>query len=382
MARAHPDSPSHNSYSTAIFEEGVITNVDKKAWTCTVETRHSAKEVPDVTWGAPYHHFSGGEGIHFMPEVGAIVDLCWPSDNMPPFIMAFLPAANAEQSTDGTPIRSTTDGGSTTDVSFRSRRPDLNPGDIAITGRDGNFLYLRRGGVVQLGSTPLSQRVHIPVLNYIKDFCENYEMNSLGGTLSWVVQRQENDPSGDAPVTYTLQILEHAQDVKATVMVRSMPIPAPDATEKMAYEIVVAPQGIDPHDGSYVSEKYSLLITMDGKKTELIGGSRTTTVQSDDTLTVHGSRVVNVDGDETHNVQGLLKLLGGPKAVLDGTAVFIGGEDATEPGVLGQQLVNALASMVFTVSPGPAPGSLVAGPLTPLQIAALQVILSPKVRIK
>ena len=173
-----PDSPSHDDFSHFRCEEVIVTNVDKKAWTIDVQTRHSAKDVSDVQTMSPYHHFFGGEGIHHMPEVGAIAMLAWPSDNTDPFIMGYKGVASVvgPDTTDGDPARSSLEaGGSQSNVSFRSNRPDLMPGDIAITTRDENYIILRRGGVVQIGATSIAQRIYIPILNYVKDFSENYE---------------------------------------------------------------------------------------------------------------------------------------------------------------------------------------------------------------
>ena len=80
----------------------------------------------------------------------------------------------------------------------------MNPGDIGMTTRDGNFIMLRRGGIVQLGATAMAQTVYIPIRNYIKQFCENYELHTLGGDVEWRVDRVESDPSGQAPSTYLL----------------------------------------------------------------------------------------------------------------------------------------------------------------------------------
>jgi hypothetical protein len=164
------DSPSDRRYSHFRCEEAIIINVNHKTWTVDVETRHSAKAVNDVQCLVPYHHFSGGEGMHYLPEVGAICMLGWPSDNTPPFIMGYKGAASVigPTSTDGEPQRSGTEAtGSATDVSFKSNRPDLLPGDIAFTTRDENFIILRRGGVIQIGSTSIAQRLYIPILTLL-----------------------------------------------------------------------------------------------------------------------------------------------------------------------------------------------------------------------
>jgi hypothetical protein len=382
VAQRNPRAPTHNRYDGTIFEEAVIINVDKQTWTCVVETRHSAKTVEDVQWMAPYHHTHNGEGFHHIPEIGATCFLCWPSDNTPPFIAGYKGEASAEESSDDKPIRSTSEEGSRTNTSFRSGRPDLNPGDIAITGRDDNFFVLRRGGVVQIGSTQVAQRMYLPITNFIRDFCENYEMATLGGTLSWTVDRQENDPSGEAPVRFSLHVHEHAQEAKASVRIRHFPINSGEGDEKTAYEINIAPQGIDTETGAVTGENYKLLITMGGDKTEVIGGSRTLTISGDDTVTVQGNRTVTVSGDEAHEVTGQLILTGGPKTIVDGTFVHIGGAAALQPAVLGTVLQAWLLAHIHPVIPNPAsPTGFSAGPPEPALAPALQAALSQKIML-
>ena len=367
------DAPSHGAYSPFRLEEGVITDVDRSTWTVTVETRHSSKTVPDIQAISPYHHYEAGEGIHHLPEVGAICLLAWPSDNTPPFVLGYLGAASIVESSDGNPIRSTADGtGSTTNAGFRSKRPDLNPGDIAITTRDENFIYLRRGGIVQLGATPIAQRLYIPVLNYIKDFCENYEMNAFGGDIAWTVGRVEDDPSGNAPATYTFHLNEFAQDAKATVRIRHMPLAGPGGGDKAAWEIQVAPQNIDRDTGDVADPVYTLLVTIAGDKTEVIGASRTVTVKGDDTLSVQGSQSISVSGNASLSADGDLEYVAGGNTVIGGSTVKLVSSGAPSPAVLGDALLNWFASAQWTGSAGPYT-------VSPASLAQLYNVLSSKV---
>lgn len=365
--------PSHNRFSHFRCEEGTITNVNRKTYTVTVETRHTSKTVEDVQVLVSYHHYANGEGDHHLPEVGAVCMIAWPSDNTPPFVMGYLGVASVEESSDDAPERSTaTAEGSPTDVSFRSRRPKLNPGDIAFTTRDENFIFLRRGGVIQIGATPISQRVYIPVLNYIKDFAENYEMHTFAGDVSWTVGRQEDDPSGNAPATYTFHMNEFAQDAKATVRIQHLPLNG--GGDKAAWQVHIAPQGIDRDDGSVESEVYSLVITTAGDKTEIVGGARSVTVEGDDSLTVRGSRTVRVSGDEITTADGKIESIAGGEHVVGGRVVKHGGRGASIPHVKGTQLVQLLSTATWIVDP--VANTAV---LSPAAIAQLQTILSQKV---
>lgn len=375
MARSR-DNPSHGRYSSFKVEEAVITDVNRNTWTVTADTKHSGKTVPDIQIGVPYHHYEAGEGFHHLPEVGAICYLAWPSDNTPPFILCYIGAAASQTSTDGEPARSTPDGsGSPTDVSFRSKRPNLNPGDIAITTRDENFLYLRRGGIVQIGATPIAQRIYIPILNYIKDFCENYEMQAFGGDVAWTVGRQEDDPAGNAPATYTFHLNEFAQDEKATVRIRHLPLTGPGGGDKSAWEINVAPQNIDRDTGEVTDAVYTFIVTTTGDQTEMVGASRSVTVKGDDTLDVQGDLSVTVSGDTSMSSNGKTEIIASGDAVLGGAQVKIGGRGAASPGVLGDQLLAWFGSAQWTVA-----GTVAT--VSPGSIAALQQILSRKVTLE
>ena len=227
--------------------------------------------------------------------------------------------------------------------------------------RDGSFVLVHRGGVIQIGSSALAQRVYLPIGNYIRDFCEAYSLDCFGGDVTWSVEQQEDDPSGNAPTTYVMHAHEFAQDTKATVRIRHTPLQAPGGGTKAAWDMVIAPQGIDKRTGNYTSEKYTLSILMDGKTTEFIGADRSIKVQGSDSLNVTGNRTVTVGGSETHDVADSLTLKAGSIATLDALGILLGGNAATSPGVLGDVLYMYLSTLMLPVTPTPS-GGLVAGP--------------------
>ena len=368
-------SPADSGYSRFRFEEGTVTDINRKAWTVTVETRHSSKTVPDLEMLTPYHHFNNGEGYHHLPEVGAVCMLGWPSDNTPPLIMGYksLPSVAGPPEGEDTAAPTSDGEGSPQEVSFRSRRLALQPGDLAMTTRDENFLVLRRGGIVQLGATPVSQRVYIPILHYIKDFCENYEMNTFGGDVSWRVERQEDDPSGDAPATYVFHCNTYAQDAKATVRVRHMGLAEADAGDRVAWEVQIAPQNIDRDTGDVSDPVYTLEVTVAGDMTMTMA-SRTVTVEGDDTLTVQGSRSLTVSGDDTITSQSGMAHTASGEAVFGGSTVKLGSRGAGSPSVKGDALMTWFASAQWVVNSGT--GTAI---VSPASLAQLQQILSRKV---
>lgn len=376
-----PDAPSHNRFSHFRCEEGVITRVFHNTYTVTVETVHSAKTVPDVTIANPYHHPTAGEGWFAMPEVGALVWIAFPSDNTPPFVLGYRSAPGVLESEDGRPLRTDTgnEEGTTTDFTYRSHRLELFPGDQAWTGRDGNYLILKRGGVVQVGATAIAQRLYLPVLNYIRDFAENYSLDTFAGDVRWNVERQEADPSGNAPGHWRMHVNGYAQDQYASVRIRHMSLAEPGDSTRGAWDVVVAPNSINRETGEVTSAVYTLLVTTAGEKTEVMA-ARKVTVKGNDELTVEGDLSIDVHGKATVSSQGDMKLLSQANAVVGGRRrTLVGGDDASHNAVYGELLVQWLASQQWPVAP--VGGSLVAAP-SPAQIGALQNLLSRAVFVK
>lgn len=193
---------SSSGLAPSFVETAMVVDVDIETYRVSVLTQHDGQKfLTELAFATPYQHYANGEGIYFMPEVGSTVWVCWPSDGSRPFIMGWAPA------------RETND-------SLRSNKMELNPGDIYLGTRDENFLILRRGGVVQVGGGPLSQRMFIPVNNTIKDFCENYGLHSLGGDLEWTIQREESTTDGKRPALLQVRAKEYANDEAAVAVLQ------------------------------------------------------------------------------------------------------------------------------------------------------------------
>jgi hypothetical protein len=250
----------------------------------------------------------------------------------------------------------------------------MNPGDMGMTTRDGNFLFVRRGGVVQLGAGPLCTRIYLPIRNFIRDVAENYTMDTLGGAVEWITSRDEEDPSGQASSSWTMCLREFAQDQKASVLVRYL-APRTSSDTRTAWEVVVAPQNIDPSDKSYSNETYRLVMTTDGERTEFVKASYTLQVDGDLSGSVGGDREYTVGGADNVTADSI-SYSANNTAVLGGATVKLGGSGASHPNVHGDALVRWLSSQVWPVAT--IGGAMVAQP-TPAQILALQEILSQKV---
>jgi hypothetical protein len=193
--------PKKRSPSTATSDlrevsiyRGRITNVNIRDY--TADTRMEASPYTnkfDIPWISPYVNQNQGEGINWMPEVGSVCWVCEPSeDGRESFILGWMVVD---------------EGGS-----YRGGRSLLNPGDIELKTRDLNFVTLRRGGIVQIGSTPVCQRIFLPIRNIMQDFAENYEMHTPAGDLTWQVMRQDEDSDGHQKCLYQLAAKQYADD--------------------------------------------------------------------------------------------------------------------------------------------------------------------------
>lgn len=191
--RSESTAESSATLQGALVERARIVTVNIRDFVCDVTTEFTHKNRFDIPWMNPYCNQEQGEGINFMPEVGSMCWVCSPSEKgRDAFIMGWTMVD---------------EGGA-----YRGGRELLNPGDLHFSTRDGNFVFLRRGGIVQIGATPIAQRIYLPIRNIIQDFAENYEMHTPAGDLTWTVAREDEDADGHQMCTWTLGVKEFADD--------------------------------------------------------------------------------------------------------------------------------------------------------------------------
>lgn len=358
----------------------MIRDVNRNAWTVTAVTVHTSKELSDVQVMSPYLHYSNGEGIYHMPEPDAACMIAFPSDNSAPFIMGYIGVAGGVHSEDDQPARPGTDlgGGSEQEVTFRSRRPDLNPGDICLATRDENFVFLRRGGILQIGATDLAQRIYIPLQNYIKDFCENYALRTIGSSFTQEVERPETSSTGRPAVRSRYLIDQYATDAAASVEVSYF------GDDDTAVKIVVAPSAIDRDEGSQIvaSEVYSFRVDISGEVTQVSGAIKQT-VNGDWDLEVIGSRSTTITVTDSLEAQTIEYLAKGEATFGASVKTKLGGSNATSPVALADQLLALFQQPdVFMIQPGAAAAT--GGPVTgfvalnPGKVAAFQGTVQSK----
>jgi hypothetical protein len=250
--------------------QGKVVGLNLVNWTVDVITQFDRKKYFDIQVGSPYMHYSNGEGMSIFPEIGAKCMVTLPSDSSPPYVSTFimpvenvdLAAADAEKGTTShsKPNRSSVG------ASFAGGRPRVKPGDILFRTRDDNFVILHRGGVLQLGSTELAQRIYIPLNNFIMDVSENYAHHNAGGSILWSVQTGAN--LDKLPTEYTHSFRVYANDKSADVRVKigkctDLMVEPDDGAAGdinqlgmgtkenfIMCEVVVAPGGFNPQSGA------------------------------------------------------------------------------------------------------------------------------------
>jgi hypothetical protein len=289
MTRPFRESTIERGLNHVRVEEGRIVNVNTRRFTCDVRTLVSQRTFLDLTWGSPYFHFSRGEGFNSMPEVGAKVKVCRPSD-ADPFILCFVtPFERIPAEEDGDQAADQGD----TEVTYQAGRPFMQEGDIQIRGRDGNELYLHRGGVLEIGATAACRRFYIPLLNYLRDVCENYALWTQGGQLTWLVSRADENASGESHATLAVVGKEAAEHEQATVAVKLGRV-----DDDKRFELVVAPQALNAVTGDLEGEAvYHLSIDQEGSVTLDVAKNVNLTVGGDLEGQIEGSATLGSTGD-------------------------------------------------------------------------------------
>lgn len=254
----------------AIMAQGVIVDVNVKNWTVDVHSKFDRRKWFDIQVGSPYLHFNSGEGLYVMPEVGAKCIVCLPSDGTQPFISTFIApletrGAEAKENEEGD-LELVAPGGKdkTVEASFSAGRYPAKPGDIVARTRDGNFLILHRGGVVQIGATQLSQRIFVPIGNLMMDISERYAHHNVGGSINWGLQ--EGPSEATSPTQFAQVFRIYANDEWADLRIACGKVKKltgePDGSvtldrlkelsiglEDIVYEVTLASDGFDPQTG-------------------------------------------------------------------------------------------------------------------------------------
>jgi hypothetical protein len=378
--------------------QGRIVNINLVKWTVDVVAQFDRKRYFNIQVSSPYLHHANGEGIYVMPEVNATVMVCMPSDDTPPFVMCFvMPTETVDTSTDDAPMGTTSHAQpavNPTGASFAAGR-QANPGDIWLRTRDNNFVILRRGGVLQVGSTPLAQRIYIPLNNQVMDVSENYEHQNSGGAMTWGLQEGPSKQIYPTQFMQTFRVFAENQyaDVRITVGDVTNPLGDPDggaaaaavglgqnnnattASNCILYEVAVSPQGFNANTGEpnagavsgsvmrFAFDRQSnALIRMSGNFSHQVMGSYTLSVVEDIIIeSTAGSLYLNAQSGATID--------GGPSTTIKGTVVRLG------VGQSGVARIGDFVRVLFT--PANAPPLMAAAPIPVVGLPSVPLSIAP-----
>lgn len=365
VARPAGETPTRSGSAASTDSKGAevfraqILNVNTRDYTVDVQFEsYPYSNHFDIPWMTTYLHQNQGEGVVVMPEVGSTVWVCIPSESgKDAFVLGWTPVQ---------------EGGT-----YRAGRELLNPGDIHFKTRDGNFMYLRRGGIVQVGATPVCQRIYIPIRNIIRDFAENYELSTPGGDLTWQVARAEDQGDGHQACLFTLGCKEFSDD----------PNKNPLAVLKIGShgegnDTILSLETRDKGGGSV---KTGLTISKSGKvkwtvaedvSMELKGNvttkiSKKMTVSSQQDMTLESAAQAFIKAAQVHASGGGAKLDLAGLAALNGSVVNLG--DALFPVVVAHPSFVAWVQAVTALLTGPPSAVAFRGILPPVVFQSTKV---------
>jgi len=271
MRRFPRTSISHGPGADAaqVIEARVI-DINVRNWTVDARATYDRKFYFEVQVASPYLHYNNGEGISVMPEVGAKCMICIPSDSSPPFVLAFVMPFETRTDAGADELSSDSPTAVTTGASFAGGRPVPKPGDISLKTRSDNFVILHREGVLQIGATPICQRIYIPLRNLITDVSGSYLHHNTGGVVSWGIQEGASIENPPSQYMHTFRVFANDEfaDIRVACGKVFTPVPEPDGSVKgeseslgqlkigtetedpIIYEVSVARKGFDATTGA------------------------------------------------------------------------------------------------------------------------------------
>ena len=371
----------------AVIHEARILDINLVNWTVDCFTIFDQMRFFDIQVSSPYMHSNAGDGIYVMPEIGAKCLVCIPSDGPPPFVLAFImPAeviadAGSEQAPGGT------QGGqgevtTPTDSTFAGGRAKAKPGDIVLQGRDGNYVKLHRGGVLQIGSTELAQRIYIPLGNLVTDISQNYNHFNSGGSVNWGIRNGSPDENLETEFKQTFRVFANDEFADIRVAVGKVHQPVPEKPgeasssidleqlgiggAQVVWELILAPGGFETNAGTpnaSARDAVKLKIFFDADGNAMMRAEGALSLRVKKKLRIRGDDDIEIfnKGNLTIECDGVLKIIGG-KGLEIGTqdaAMKINGGTKAVATVGSQILITTIVPIPIQTSSGP--GTILAG---------------------
>lgn len=353
---------------SATIVEGVVADLNLGIWTIDVVSKYDHKFYPNVQVSSPYQDPVSGAGIYVMPDIGTKCHICIPSDGPPPFVLDFI--MPSEQSYTTEEADGTADAESNSDKSFGGGRPRPKPGDIYIRGRDGNFVVLHRGGVLQIGCSELAQRIYIPLENLVTDISQNYRHYNTGGAINWFLAPGESKDNPHTVKKETYRVKAADKDATIRVAIGQLNDPVPESISEVKSdmgqnnmatkanpiycEVTLAPEGFEADSGAAqedAKEATVLRYFFDSAGNTLLRTQGSVVVHSEKNLTLRAKQTMRLEADQFF---------------VNAKGVMITGEDFLQINTSGMRVNSGK-------NPAAHVGSIVEvqlGPTTPLMLAA------------
>jgi hypothetical protein len=378
----------------AVIVECVIVDINMNIWTVDATSKYDNKQYPNVQISSPYMHYNNGEGIYVMPDIGAKCHICIPSDGPPPFVLDFIMPSETMTNV-GDEIEESGQAASEadSDATFAGGRQKPKPGDIFMKGRDGNFVILHKGGVLQIGSTQLAQRIYIPLQNLITDISQNYRHYNSGGSINWFLAQGESktNPHTILKETYRLRAADEKASIRIAIGELKDFVPETRAQSDVSEfgmgtkdspivcEVVLAPDGFGADNGSiddstpgltklryFFDRTGNALLRVEGNV--VLNVAKTLRIRAEEDIQMFAQRSVTLSAEET------MSLIGGDSMQLSAGNVRIN-EGKNPVGHVGS-LVEVFTPVTPFVTLLPIPvtlGPAVVGAVAPGTPIALKV---------
>lgn len=308
--------PSWRKNKTPSVIKARVLSVDKVRSTMEVCGENNER----YTMPCPATYVGGkGQGSFHMPEQNSLMYICSPSDGTTPFFVA------------GCAVPHEQDDDESDQDDFRQARPVLNEGDqMVASSDDGNFIILRKGGVLEVGASQTAQRLYVPINSLIQDYCQDYLLQTAGGLLEWKSRRDDETWGGGAqtPAELRLQIKDFTgEDAIIDIGLGRIQDEDDEACGGGAAGDVVARLLINDSYQVWIDKRGNVTSNIVGEAyytheakvvetcaksrfMKVLGifqsnlGARQTTVSGDDMLEVNGNRTMTVHGDLTETIDG------------------------------------------------------------------------------
>jgi hypothetical protein len=345
--------------------DGKVIGLNLVDWTVDVSTTFDRKKYLNIQVASSYMHYSNGEGIYAMPEIGAKCTVCLPSDSSPPFVLCFIMPVEkvADASTPDAPKGTTSHGGvmnNATAARFDGGRPRAKPGDIMLRGRDGQFVILHRGGVLQIGANELSQRIFIPLDNHMLDISERYSHHNVGGSILWGLSAGLQDTAVTNVEVFRVFADDKYADIRISKGHVANPIdPESGLPARVVYEVVVSPKGFNADSGDAASSDtagavvYKFALDREGNISTAIKGDVFCHIKKKLTLKVDSDLVVETDTHMAITAKSGMDISGGVYTHVKGDLVRLGKGD------IAVAFKGGIVSTPINLAPFAASGTLI-----------------------